>query len=282
MLTSLLWAGVGTGCQEQGESVSDDSVSPPPLEQPRPGSEEQGDPDAWVAHARALEAARRPVEALLAYRSAMRMAPRDWPEKKRAALEARIARLSFLMGVPGQVELPERTPIPRRTVDTAAVTRANSLLKEALDAEASGRIPDALALYRQVLQTITEGDDPALYWRAWQKVADLTPEGEGPGEGDSPGEDRLVMDASAFVKTDEDGMFLRKHRRLGIGEPEIRLGQARTEYVKGMDAMRAEDPESAVQAFEKVLDLIEEDQDPELYRAAQENLESLGKGKKTR
>ncbi len=277
---ALFWflvLGVACGCRQDG-TASPRAVIPgarvADMQSGQADAGESGTPEEWIARAQAFEASKRPVEALMAYRTAMRLVPEEWPGEKREALEGKIARLSFLMGVPGQVEVPVATPRAARPPDTVAVETARGLLERARRAEQAGKRGDALSLYRKVIETISATDDSTLYWRAWQSAQDLSPEGEGPAdEVEKKGEE--ILDAGTFVKPDEDGMFLRTNRRLGMGQPEIRLQQARTAYVSGMAAADEEDREAARRAFETVVKLIEEHQDPELYRAARENLEAL-------
>lgn len=280
---ALLLLSCGTNPPGKGGENEPAASRVPPVGPP-PGYEdelEEGGPENWLARAEQYEGQRRPVEALKSYRKAMQLAPADWPAEKRDALREKIARLAFVLGVPGEVSEQDsevKAEAQTRATVSDALQKAREAFRSAQEAEGASRSGEALALYRKVLSTIREQDDKTLYWQAWQKVEDLSPEGEGPGAIQEK-MDRMsthLSGAGGVVPPPNDGTFIRTGIPQGRNPDETSLGEARTAYVKGMEFVRENDSESARRAFEQVLSLIDEGQDPELFRAAIQNLRDLG------
>jgi len=250
-----------------------------PLEAP-PGAREDSESESFprlLTRANALELNRRPIEALRLYRRALEVAPSDLTMEARQQVKERISRLSFVLGIPDGADL-DAGPTARKVEggESTQMLRAMAFYKNAQEAELAGRRQEALALYREVLKQIRESDGRDLYWNAWQKIEDLSPEGEGPAAVQQRRDETSgdTGEESAAMVEDEDGTLVRGGTEAAEGgrPADASLSRARSIYMKGMDYNRANNKDLARQSFSEVLTLIRESQDPELYRAARQNL----------
>lgn len=295
---------------------SDDSSTRSRVVMP-PGAQEEDAAGAsfetLLTSAKAADAARRGGEALRLYRAALTAAPASLPDSERETLAERVRSLAFTLGVDAEDRVSPGAPVPPHaaasasgappahataaaTAGAASAATAESAVQarkafqtrfdQALALEKSGRHADALQGYLALRTPELLTLDAPLYWQVFQKIEDLAPKEEvkagrapsikvtyhGPStptpEGDEP-----EMPGEVPSRTVNETRFK---------EPEAlaRLARAREQYLNGMSAVRLGSPEQARVAFQQVLSLVEEKQDPELYRAARQNLQDLAQGGK--
>jgi len=248
-----------------------------PPEAPAGATEaDQGPPFRQVlARARSLEANRRPIQALQLYRTALATAPTEFPRQEYESLQEHTRRLSFLLGIPdASLERSRLRSHRLSTEDSDDVRKASALYAQAIRAQDAGEKARAITLYRETLRSLQESQNKELYWNAWQRLDDLAPGGAQPPTTTmaDPAESERNLEEALF---DGSLVAVEPNERLSARAPAQRLSQARARYIKGMDYARAKDNSLARRAFQDVLILIRESQDPELYRAARQNLVDL-------
>ena len=234
---------------------------------------------ALIVRAEQARGARRSIEALRLYRQAWVEAPATVTAEERLRVKAEIERLAFLLGVPDGV--PDLRAMRKPSVsesDSPALRRARRLYADARKLSSSDK-GQAMTLLREILATVSPSEDSSLYWRAWQRLEDLSPEGEGPAAIQER-IDRAEDEEGAEVDPDllaKDGRFIAgappaaEHGRAD----DINLSRARSAYVRGMEYAQANEKILARESFREVLGLIRESQDPELVRSAEQNLRAL-------
>lgn len=310
-----------TGCQWSTPATPGEGELPARLLQAPPGSLEESAPGNYaqlLSQAQELEARRSTIRALRVYRLALDAAPSDLPSAERKALVETIDRLAFVLGVTqgnadearGGVVSVAMAPAAggQKPAESEPLVRARSLYAQAREKEQGGSTVEALELYLQIRTVITEKDDAPLYWNAWQRALDLSPEplerDKGVTSGPQPlvtfhapiragsegtgteGQEREESDGGEGEEGSipNDGSVVPGNPRAmanvleaqGAGAAE-RLGKARGLYVKAMSAARTRDVAQAKTHLAEVLGLMQEAQDPELYNAARQKLEELKK-----
>lgn len=309
-----------TACQWSTPATPGEGELPARSLQAPPGSLEESAPGNYaqlLTQAQELEARRSTIRALRVYRQALEAAPADLPGAERQALVETIDRLAFVLGVTqgnadeargGAASIALATAPEAQNVQASEpLVRARSLYAQAREKEQAGNLAEALELYLQIRTVITEKDDAPLYWNAWQRASDLSPEPlerdkgaagpqplvtfhapirAGSEAASGGGQEREESDGGEGDEgpIPNDGSVLPGNPRAvanaleaqGAGAAE-RLGKARGLYVKAMSAARTRDVGQAKTHLAEVLSLMQESQDPELYNAARQKLEELKK-----
>lgn len=277
-------------CQPSGSVPAPSARQELPRLSAPPGALEEnagGTFDQRLARAQALEQARRTGEALREYRRALELSSASTSTADKQQVEQAIARLSFMLGVQeggADASSPARPAAEPAPASASPSSPARAQYEQARALEQSGKSAEARVLYQQLQYTLTEKDNPELYWLVWQRLSDLTPEAETPlpppiRRGPAP----ISTSANAGGEEDEeegnlpsDGSVIpNTGRNQAAQEQEARLARARALYISAGSAARAKDVTQAREAYQEVLRLVPEGQEPELVRNAKQGLEKL-------